>query len=86
MNRPIRTLSSREFNQHTSDAKKAADDGPVFITDRGKPAHVLLSIREYRRISGGHKKIADLLAMQGCEDVELETLRQRDLARSADLD
>jgi len=40
----IKTLSSREFNQDTSGAKKAANHGPVFITDRGKPAHVLLSI------------------------------------------
>jgi prevent-host-death family protein len=43
----ITTLSSREFNQDTSRAKKASLDGPVFITDRGKPAHVLLSIEEY---------------------------------------
>jgi len=83
MGRPIRTVSSREFNQHT---KKAADNGPVFITDRGKPAHVLLSIEEYRRITGGRQKIADLLAMPGFEDVEFEIPRQRDLARSADLD
>lgn len=40
----ITTLSSREFNQDTSRAKKAADAGPVIITDRGRPAHVLLSI------------------------------------------
>jgi hypothetical protein len=25
-------------------AKRAANQGPVFITDRGRPAHVLLSI------------------------------------------
>ena len=43
----ITTLSSRAFNQDASRAKKAAKSGPVFITDRGKPAHVLLSIEEY---------------------------------------
>ena len=37
---PITTLSSREFNQNASEAKKAANNGPVFITDRGRPAHV----------------------------------------------
>jgi len=47
---PVTTFSSREFNQDTGRAKKAAANGPVFITDRGKPAHVLLSIKEYRRI------------------------------------
>jgi len=31
----ITTLSSREFNQDTSGAKKAAQLGPVIITDRG---------------------------------------------------
>lgn len=38
------TINSRTFNQDASGAKRAAQDGPVFITDRGKPAHVLLSI------------------------------------------
>ena len=71
----ITTLSSREFNQDTGRAKKAASDGPVFITDRGKPAHVLLSIEEYRRITGGHRKIADALAMPGIADVEFDPPR-----------
>lgn len=81
----ITTLSSREFNQDASRAKKAAKDGPVFITDRGKPAHVLLSIEDYRRITGGHQKIADLLAMPGIEDLELEIPQLRDTPRPADL-
>jgi len=37
------TINSRTFNQDASGAKRAAQDGPVFITDRGKPAHVLLT-------------------------------------------
>ena len=82
---PITMLSSREFNQHAGDAKKAADKGPVFITDRGKPAHVLLSFLDYQRITGGHRKIADLLAMPGVEDIELEIPRRSDLGRAADL-
>lgn len=82
---PITTLSSREFNQNASDAKKAADKGPVFITDRGKPAHVLLSIAEYRRIAGARDNIADLLALPGVESVALDTPRRRDLARPVDL-
>ncbi|MGB8840517.1 MAG: type II toxin-antitoxin system Phd/YefM family antitoxin [Aliidongia sp.] len=71
----ITTLSSREFNQDTGRAKKAAAEGPVFITDRGKPAYVLLSIEEYRRITGGHRKIADALAMPGIADIEFEPPR-----------
>ena len=81
----IMTLSSREFNQDASRAEKAAKHGPVFITDRGKPAHVLLCIEEYQRITGGHQKIADLLAMPGIEVVEFEIPQLRDLARPAEL-
>ncbi len=80
----ITTLSSREFNQDTSRAKKAAADGPVFITDRGKPAHVLLSIEEYQRITGGHRKIADALAMPGLADVEFDPPRVNIGIRPAD--
>jgi prevent-host-death family protein len=81
---PITTLSSREFNQDTSRAKKAASEGPVFITDRGKPAHVLLSIDEYQRITGKHRSIVDALAMPGLADIEIEFPRSRDLPRAAD--
>jgi prevent-host-death family protein len=71
----ITTLSSREFNQDTSRAKKAAAHGPVFITDRGKPAHVLLSIEEYQRLAGTRRKIADALAMPGIADIEFNPPR-----------
>jgi len=36
----------------TSRAKNAAQEGPVFITDRGEPKHVLLSIEDYQRLVG----------------------------------
>ena len=81
----ITTLSSRQFNQDASRAKKAAQLGPVFITDRGRPAHVLLSFHEYKKITGTPIKIADLLAMPGAADVELVLPTLRDLAQSADL-
>jgi prevent-host-death family protein len=81
----ITTLSSREFNQDASKAKKAAKKGPVFITDRGKPAHVLLSIEDYRRLAGGQRKIADALAMPGGEDIEFEPPRAEIKTRRADL-
>jgi hypothetical protein len=80
----ITTLSSRQFNQDASKAKKAAQAGPVFITDRGRTAHVLLTFEEYKKLTGGRTKIADLLAMPGIEDIELEIPPLRDLAQSAD--
>ncbi|EHQ53682.1 Prevent-host-death family protein [Ectothiorhodospira sp. PHS-1] len=59
----ITTLSSRELNQNVTRAKKAAKSGPVFITDRGKPAHVLLSIEEYQRLTRQRRNIADSLGV-----------------------
>jgi prevent-host-death family protein len=81
----ITTLSSREFNQDTSRAKKAASKGPVFITDRGQPAHVLLSIEDYLRITGRHRNIVDALSMRGLADIEFDPPRSRELARPADV-
>lgn len=81
----ITTLSSRQFNQDASKAKKAAQSGPVIITDRGKPAHVLLTFDDYKKITGARAKIADLLAMPGIEAIELDISPLRDLAQAADL-
>jgi hypothetical protein len=83
---PITTLTSREFNQDTIRAKKAASTGPVFITDRGRPAHVLLTIDAYRKLTAGHANIIDLLAMPGIGDIDFEPPRiQGAFSRPADL-
>ena len=71
----ITTLSSRELNQDVTKAKKATKDGPVFITDRGRPAHVLLSFEESQRLTRQRRKIADALAMPGVEDIEFDPPR-----------
>ncbi len=68
----ISTFSSREFNQDVSKIKKAAARGPVFITDRGHPAHVLLSIEDYLKLTQTQKTIVDLLAMPKFADIEFE--------------
>ena len=81
----VTTVSSREFNQAASEVKRAASRGPVFITDRGRPAHVLMSIELYQRLAGSRLKIADLLAMQGLDDNGFNISRSRELARSVDL-
>ena len=70
-------FTSREFNQDTASAKRAAQEGPVFITDRGKPSHVLLSIEEYRRLAGEQSRL-DLgvaLWMPGADEIEFEIPR-----------
>jgi prevent-host-death family protein len=81
----ITTLSSREFNQDTSRAKKAASKGPVFITDRGKPAHVLLSIEEYQRLSGQRRSIVDVLSMPGLAGIEFDPPKLEISVKPADL-
>ena len=68
-----RKLTSREFNQDTGGAKKAAQAGPVYITDRGQPSHVLLTFADYRRLAANQPSIIELLAEPaGIEDVEFE--------------
>ena len=81
----MKTMSSREFNQDSSGAKKAAKAGPVFITDRGQPAHVLLSIEEYRRLTGGNLSVAEALAQNDATDFDFDPPRAKGLARTADL-
>lgn len=81
----ITTISSREFNQDTSGAKKAARQGPVFITDRGKPAHVLLSIEDYQKLTGLNADIVDLLVMPEAADIDFETERAEITHRPVDL-
>ena len=68
----ITTFSSREFNQDTGRAKKASETGPVFITDRGKPAHVLMTFSDYQRVVGKRKNILDLVGMKGAGEIEFE--------------
>lgn len=79
------TINSRTFNQDVSGAKRAAQDGPVFITDRGKPAHVLLTIEAYRQLTGPQESILDLLADPEAADVSFEPGRLSDLTRPVDL-
>lgn len=80
----ITTISSREFNQDTSSAKKASRAGPVIITDRGKPAHVLLSIEDYEILTGSKANIVDLLVMPEAADIEFETERAVIIHRPVD--
>ncbi|MBV1704672.1 MAG: type II toxin-antitoxin system Phd/YefM family antitoxin [Hyphomicrobiales bacterium] len=77
------TLSSRAFNQDTGRAKRAAAAGPVFITDRGTPRHVLLSIEDYRRLAGVRRSIADALALPD-GDMEFDPPRATVGLRRAD--
>lgn len=81
----ITTLSSRELNQDVTRAKKATRNGPVIITDRGRPAHVLLSFEDYQRLTRQRRNIADALAMPGAADIEFDPPRVTIGGRPTDL-
>ena len=74
----MKVLSSRDFNQDVSQAKRVARLEPVFVTDRGKPTHVLMSIEAFRQLTGHSESIVDLLAMPGLADVEPDVARPSD--------
>lgn len=69
----VTIVTSRDFNQDTGRAKKAAEHGPVFITCRGRPSHVLLSVGEYERITQKNGSIVERLAMN--DDIEFDPPR-----------
>lgn len=70
----LRTYSSREFTRNIGAAKRAADLGPVVITDRGRPAFALLKIEDYDQLTG--KQEVSLLALMdvipGGEGIEFQ--------------
>lgn len=65
-------MTSRAFNQDTGSAKRAAEDGPLFVTDRGRTSHVLLSIAEYERLVREGPNIVDLIGMTDGADIEFD--------------
>lgn len=79
------TFSSREFNQDVARAKKAALEGPVLVTDRGRPTHVLLSFEAYRQLQAGQPTLDVLLGMPGHEDIEFEPARLGAVTRNTAL-
>ena len=81
----ITIFSSREFNQRAGEAKKAALAGPVFITDRGQPSHVPISIVEYRKLTGGMTSLAEAIAQGEGAEVDFEQPRVSQMSRPIEL-
>lgn len=63
----MHTMTSRQFNQHVGQ-----QHAPVFITNRGKTAYVLLSKAEYDRLTQSQQNLAELLACNDDVDLPLE--------------
>jgi prevent-host-death family protein len=72
--RSLTTLAAHRFSRDVGRAKRAAKAGPVLITSRGKPTHVLLSYSEYQRLAGMKPSILELLSQPG-GDFEFEPSR-----------
>lgn len=81
----ITTLTSRAFTRDVGTAKRAADQGPVIITDRGQPAYVLMTHAAWRRLQGKRQRVRDALALPGVEAIEFEAPRLGGISKPADL-
>jgi prevent-host-death family protein len=76
-------FTAREFNQDATRVKRASKDGPVIITERGKPAHVLMTVAEYDRLKTNRTKVPLVEFMQGLDLSGLDLTRERDTGRDA---
>lgn len=73
----VHTYSSRDFTRDVGAAKRAAAEGPVFITDRGRPAFALLKIEDYYHLAGQQEgSLLDAMdAIPGGAGIEFEPPR-----------
>ena len=71
----ISTISNRDFERNVAAAKRAAKDGPLFITEGGEPAYVLLSIKQYQWLTKPRRTVVDALAMPRAAEIGFEPPR-----------
>lgn len=74
-------FTSRQYNQDASSVKRAAKSGPVIITERGKPAHVLMTYEAYQRLRGATKTAPLVDFLEGLALGELDITREADTGR-----
>ncbi len=79
------SLTSRELNHDVGRAKKAAEAGPVVITDRGRPSHVLMTYVEFERLTGKRRNLVDALSMPRLSDIDFDPPRSVIATREVDL-
>ena len=84
----IHTFSSRDFTRDVSAAKRAAVDGPVFITDRGRPAFALLKIDDYYRmaVKAAPSLLEVMDGIAGGEGIDFDPPRLKIQIQAASLD
>ena len=84
----VHTFSSRDFTRDVSAAKRAAANGPVFITDRGRPAFALLQITDYNRLAGKSElSLLDVMdSIPGGENIEFDSPKLNLSFKAAEFD
>ncbi len=85
----IHTLPSRDIARDIGHAKRLAAEGPVFITDRGKPAFALLKIEDYYQLAGGAREISllDLMdSLPRSDDIDFDAPRADIQLKAAEFD
>lgn len=84
---PIRTFTSRQYNQEPGALKRAVADGPVFVTNRDVVELVLLNKRDYDRLVDAKpkRKLGDAMRMPQVAEIEFEAVRSNVVIREVDL-
>lgn len=84
----VHTFSSRDFTRDVASAKRAAAEGPVFITVRGRPAYALLTIDDYYRMVGQGEPslLAVMDDIDGGDGIEFDAPRLNITIRPAELE
>lgn len=67
----METITATDYNHSPGRARRIADDiGPVAITDRGTPTHVVVTYDEWVRLSEKpFVSLADAMRMDGYDQV-----------------
>lgn len=74
------TITSWEFDQNVAQAKRSAQAGPVVVTDRGRPAPVLLTYEAYEALRGRGRSMGEALASPETAEIDLDLDRAGDQA------
>jgi prevent-host-death family protein len=90
-NKTDRTPHEREWqlqeakNRLSQVVNSALHDGPQTITLRGKPAAVVVSFEEYRKLTLPRTGLSQFFRQSPLHDVELDLGRSADLPREVEL-
>jgi prevent-host-death family protein len=89
--RQVRVPHEREWqlqeakNRLSQVVDSALHDGPQTITLRGKPAAVVVSFEEFKKLTQPRTSLSQFFRQSPLHDVELDLDRSPDLGREVDL-